>query len=391
MKKKWFHLKSDIFLWQKSKNGLIYNSKNKFCFPFSITDKLEGIISELLNIDNLYSILVSQDILDNDSAKDFTKKIQDSDSGIITLNAIEQIKPIFLPPKLNLQSDLERLKKDDELSVGNNILTYLNHVNLQLKRGGVNIQIDSVKGFLDSIKRSSIGHINILGYDVLNYPDLNQFIDEIDRMAVIKTFCISVDKFPENIEQLRVLESEQFLLKVLVTENYIATVFKRIVPQLKKTDIKVEWEFSITSEDGYEKVDELIQKWELENTEIKPIYNGDNLQFFEDHIYLTEEDLKTPGLSKREVFAHQALNTNDFGKLTITADGKVYANPHFPALGTIEDDIRELVYKEMTEGKSWLRIRDMKPCSDCVYQWLCPSPSNYELAIGKPNLCHVKP
>ena len=75
----------------------------------------------------------------------------------------------------------------------------------------------------------------------------------------------------------------------------------------------------------------------------------------------------------------------------IFSDGKVYANVYHEPLGTIDDDIRELIYKEMDKGTSWRRIRDMKPCCDCVYQWLCPSPSNYELAIGKPNLCHVKP
>jgi len=25
-----------------------------------------------------------------------------------------------------------------------------------------------------------------------------------------------------------------------------------------------------------------------------------------------------------------------------------------------------------------------------VYQWLCPPPSNYEIAIERPNLCHIK-
>jgi hypothetical protein len=35
-------------------------------------------------------------------------------------------------------------------------------------------------------------------------------------------------------------------------------------------------------------------------------------------------------------------------------------------------------------------IRNQTPCDDCVYQWLCPSPSDYEIAISRPNLCHVK-
>ena len=95
-------------------------------------------------------------------------------------------------------------------------------------------------------------------------------------------------------------------------------------------------------------------------------------------------------MSKREIFAHQALNTNYFGKLTISSDGNVYSNINGKPLGTINDDVKQLILHEMENGSYWLKIRDMEPCCNCVYQWLCPSPSDYELQIGKPNLCHVK-
>lgn len=49
-----------------------------------------------------------------------------------------------------------------------------------------------------------------------------------------------------------------------------------------------------------------------------------------------------------------------------------------------------MIYREMIEGHSWLRIRNQEPCCSCIYQWFCPSPSNYELAIGRSNLCHIK-
>ncbi|MBR5613144.1 MAG: hypothetical protein IKW43_08430, partial [Bacteroidaceae bacterium] len=104
-----------------------------------------------------------------------------------------------------------------------------------------------------------------------------------------------------------------------------------------------------------------------------------------------EEDICNLHLSKREVFAHQAINTNAFGTLHIDVEGNVYGDLNGKCLGVMEDGLYMLVYREMTEGNSWLRIRDQKPCCDCIYQWLCPSPSNYESVIGKPNLCHVKP
>lgn len=94
----------------------------------------------------------------------------------------------------------------------------------------------------------------------------------------------------------------------------------------------------------------------------------------------------------QDLMRNQILNSNDFGKLSVCSNGDMYTNKLSPTVGNIwTNDVRKLIYKEMTEGHSWLRIRDQKPCCDCIYQWLCPSPSNYELAIGKPNLCHVKP
>ena len=54
-----------------------------------------------------------------------------------------------------------------------------------------------------------------------------------------------------------------------------------------------------------------------------------------------------------------------------------------------QHSIHEIVYNEIEKGKSWLRIRNQFPCDNCVYQWICPSPSNYEIAIGRSNLCHV--
>lgn len=62
------------------------------------------------------------------------------------------------------------------------------------------------------------------------------------------------------------------------------------------------------------------------------------------------------------------------------------------SIGDSEEKISELVFKEMKNGKAWFLTRDkVSPCKDCLFRYLCPSPSNYELVIGKPNLCHVKP
>lgn len=68
----------------------------------------------------------------------------------------------------------------------------------------------------------------------------------------------------------------------------------------------------------------------------------------------------------------------------------VYANVNTPSLGTIDDSPYSIVYKEFTNGKSCFKLREQAPCNNCIYQWLCPTPSNYETVLELPNLCHVK-
>ena len=96
-------------------------------------------------------------------------------------------------------------------------------------------------------------------------------------------------------------------------------------------------------------------------------------------------------LTKREVYSNQKINNIDFGRITILPNGAIYANVNHPPIGDLRDKIHDVLYNELKFGRSWLQIRDMEPCCHCVYQFLCPPPSNYELVIGRPNLCHVHP
>ena len=146
--------------------------------------------------------------------------------------------------------------------------------------------------------------------------------------------------------------------------------------------------FYISSEEEYERAELISVKYSLEQYEIRPLFDGHNIGFFERNVFLTEEDIKTQNLSRREVFAHQTINTNYFGRLTVTSDGNIYANINMKPLGKVGDNLADLIEKEFTEGESWFRTRDvLDKCCKCLYRYLCPSPSDYELKIGQSNLC----
>jgi len=388
----WFHLNSDTFLWREKHTALIYNAKTGNGFSLRIRGELKEIIEQLLDLNNLYCITLSQGQIENKCVSEFIKKIKDTSSGNLIEAEEEKKRPIFLVPLLNLQSDIDRLKKLPQKSFGKNITTYLWQLHVHLVADDKKfLSFPKLKNFLFTIWGSSVNKIYLLGSNIFSYPFIDQLIDELDRMAVETIFCIPLQEFCEEIFSWRIFKSKQVRIRILVPENFDIIHIRKIAETLENIPINYEWEFLIISVQTYEKAMAIIDELHLEDFQIIPYYNGKNLEFFEDNVYLTEEDLQNPGLKKREVFAHQVLNTNDFGKLHILPDGKIYASLYHKPLGTIDDDVRELIYKEMDKGTSWRRKRDMKPCSDCVYRWLCPSPSDYELAIDKTNLCHVKP
>lgn len=93
----------------------------------------------------------------------------------------------------------------------------------------------------------------------------------------------------------------------------------------------------------------------------------------------------------REIFRNQKLNSNFFGTLYILPDGSVKANINTSILGNIgTDKILDIIYQELTVNTAWRVVRNSQPCSECIYQFFCPAPSDYERAIGQNNLCQLK-
>ena len=210
-------------------------------------------------------------------------------------------------------------------------------------------------------------------------------------------YIISLEKEFGNIQQTGLSAIGSTITYIsLETNLHVIVIFpfdeKNLEQANKLTDIEnfnVFWKFLVSSELEYLQTEALIERLKIQKSKIIPFYNGNNYDFFSDNIFTTLEDIDQIHLNRREIFANQYINAADFGKITVMPDGQIYANVNQAALGNINDDIRELIYNELVNGKSWLRIRDREPCVDCIYQWLCPSPSNYETVFGRYNLCHV--
>ncbi|EXY58910.1 TIGR04150 pseudo-rSAM protein, partial [Bacteroides fragilis] len=352
--------------------------------------------------------ILSDENLQTQTVSFWVNRLRETFNGDILPFSDGSVPPAIFPPFINNQRDFERLNTYEWVEKDNQVMNYLEEIYLYLN--GCEEEDDSIwkqipsylcsdkemdsrklLQWLDGCIDKQISQVYLLGGDVLMYKDLNEIWGMLEQKSMSIQLYYRYDLFTENHKKLLNATIGQ-LTFVVPMWKFDEELFSSLSRTVEGIEQNKRWLFLITSDNEYELAEQLVSKYSLESRSIRPVYKEDNLSFFKDAVYLEETDICNTCLEKRDFYVSQKINKNDFGRLTVLPDDKIYANVNHAEIGVMEKDtIASVLYKEMTEGHSWLRIRDQKPCCDCIYQWLCPSPSNYELAIGKPNLCHVKP
>lgn len=387
----------------KENQILLYNTLNKNAVKMEVDETLRPIAEELVKEK---IVPIHNDVLKYPSISHFIHMLRDSFNGDVLSIVDGHTIPAIFHPIINNQRAFERLMKVDKINIDNQVMNYLEEVYVYVNGNGgkeaypsflqvpsymyqtENIDGNSLINWLDSIHDKQINQLNLLGGDVLTHP----YYNEIFKVAKQKSHEIILhyryDLF--KAEYIQVLNDIDKLVLIIPMHFVSETVLKEKVSALQDC-LNMQWLFLINSEDEYLHAEALCEQYKIDNCLFKPIFNGKNLSFFEDFIFMDETEILGLQPTKREIYANQTINRNEFGRITVLPNGDIYANPNKNRLGTIyEDRMHDIIFKEMNEGSSWLNTRIDKPCCNCIYQWICPSPSNYEDVIGKPNLCHVK-
>ena len=405
----WLYLHPHVFISEDSDRYLFYNTSTYNGISFEKKEIIASIVEQLQDIEKLYSVKIDLKDLEDDILYEFVETIQAQGYGDIIEGNLK--KPIIMPPVLNLQWSVERLTENNS-PISENILSYLHEAEIYINGKCLfdcsNCQdrykqypcctkstsvLDSalLKNFLFSICYTGAA-ITLLGGNIFQYNGLGEILAILEGIDATHTLVSDWRNVPEDLSLLNNIKRETFRLKILINELVDIHQIIALARRVKDLQIKQCWEISITSLPEYEKAEALsesLSEW-ADDVTIRPFYTGENISFFEECIFINQEELDNIELDRQGIFALQALNTNHFGKITILTDGNVYANVNEKPLGRIQDPIKEILCEELEKGTSWRRTRyHLEPCSQCRYKLICPSPSNYELAIGKNNLCHI--
>ena len=401
MKKYRLVLSGDTFLWIKNNEGLVYQSKSYRSFVFSLSEKLSEICRHLLILEHLYSVELTEEVISNSDVHHFVNNLLEIGAARL-ISDTDMIKgDVSLMPILKIHETIDDFVRKHERGVGGSIIQHIHELTFYVngsKYGNdryylqtifptkheSKLEAEKIIRFIRNSKNPFLININLVG-NIFSFSDFEVLLRQIESFEISVNICITASYILANKEILkRTKWHDKTCFRILMDKK---DFIEQIVSFLEDIEKPFSVDFLIFSEQDYLDIEQV-------STTIKsnfvPLYNGGNIDFFESNVFICQEELLASALSKREIFKRQATNIFHFGKLTVLPDGNVYADVNQTPLGTIDDTVYSIVYREFTEGNSWFRVRDFAPCKDCIYQWLCPSPSNYEIAIGRFNLCHVK-
>lgn len=383
----------NTFLWMEGNFGLLYDSRSYISYEFEITSSIEELCLSLINPDNLYSVTLDMSSTDP-YLKNFIEKIVACGFGLLHDNMSGYL--VSYPPLLNIQNSWEKICKR-----GNDayceVLQYLSSVTVYTGGKCVDTELykqtiypvnsiqclssETILRFIASIYTSHLSKINIVFSSMHEYHDRDELLDGLkDYEDIIAIYLRAEELTHDSIKEM-IRNNSGFSWRIIYTFGCnvkIDGLSNEFIKQI----------FLVTSRKEYlETVEQCIRN-NVEHYDIVPVFNGDNIDFFEDEMMVTKEEILGRHLERREVFAHMSVNVNYWGHFSVMPDGGVYANLNDNSIGSINDSIYNLIENEMRENTAWRYTRDNKLlCSKCLLKYLCPSPSSYEYVMNLNCIC----
>lgn len=409
MKEYWLYIEPYTFVWSNKEQILMYNTLSIKGYIYDNNRFLQPFIDKLQDAKSIYSISISETELNNPMIKGFIDLIRFTFCGDLVDREICKHKPVIIYPSLNINDDVFRNTNEilNNETFGRKVINNLTSITIHLggacpnscafcdekckQLGWCNaseseLDFNKLKGFLANLTCADSIRLNFYGGDIFNCSYWNELLNELQKYSYSKSF--NVDYRLCNQFAIDRLIDLKYGVNILISDLEDVMLLNKLFEKYKSV---VNFVFSVDDYDSFMQSSTFIDKYDLKFTEILPYYNGDNELFFETYVFQGRDDILNSECSKKNVFTHEVLNTNYFGKLILWHDGNVYANLYGEFVGNYEDSVKELIYNEIKTGHYWRKTRDaVEPCSKCLYKYLCPSPSNYEIAIGKSNLCNIE-
>jgi pseudo-rSAM protein len=411
----WFYLEPYVHISVKGNNALVYNPLNG-----KIIEKNNPVIVNLVKTlnskKNLLVTKLSGEELAEPCISTFVKEVRRHYAGDLIDTSYSLSKPFQMRPQVKIQKDAEESGTDGESSVGEGVMEYLTEISLYINNrcgqhcsvcqnayrqfpfctksssGKIQeLEIEAIRQLLSEARGSAIHRLNILGGDIFAYSKFEQLVGFLKVYKKLKTYNSHYLNLHHRHRELKLITDDFFSLAVLIDFPVNEDKLKDTVTMLDEVNRDVEFVFLMQKEEEIEAAQEICARLIITNFTFKPFYNGKNLDFFKDNVFVNKQALLQLKPNLKQIYSRIKTNPLNFGKITVLSNGAIYANVNANRVGGLgRDSLYDVVLTELYDGRSWRKSRDkVRPCKSCVYCFLCPPLTNYEHQLRRNNLCSI--
>ena len=253
------------------------------------------------------------------------------------------------------------------------------------------IKITNIQSILKETENNSI-NINIIGGNILESSNYQDIVSELNNCSHnVFYYFHYLDLINQEYKNLLSAISEKTTKVILVVFPFVRGKFMKWDEIIKRDGVKVE--FVVENEEQITEAEQIISEFEIKDYLFRPYYNGINIDFFKENVFVNEVDILEVKESLFDLATKKISNPSFFGKLIINADGNIFTSFNFPSIGNINNlNLKNLIFNLLEDENSVWRVNKtvVEPCKNCIFNILCPPISNYELVLDQNNLCTVK-
>jgi pseudo-rSAM protein len=417
----WLFLHPYVYVSVKKDRAILYNTWSHHLLEYDCESPIYPLVKRLNADSNLYVIKIKTGEIDG-RINGFIDQLRNLYFGDVVNTAICTRKPIQLKPILSLQRYMDPHPVGDEknrILERDDIPDYLNIITLYInsdcpqscsicggaykqflcchRRDGKKRELtkDNIAVLIEQIKNSNLHKINIAGGNLFSYSRLEDLAGYLNGCGALKVYCLHYLNIEDRPDFFGVLKGGNNQITIMVHAPVDDDVFNNKVEILKKSRManKFNIRFVVQNDSDIGLTESLISKFNFEEFQVLPYFNGDNIDFFQRHVFTDKESILKSRPDMHDILVRTVLNTTEFKKLNVLSDRSIHANLNNPKIGQLgKDHIYEIMYRELHQGKSWKRTRNhVQPCKSCVFNSLCPPISNYEYVFGTYDLCYMSP
>jgi pseudo-rSAM protein len=391
--KYWLFLEPYVYISLQEKEVLLINTMNKENY-ISNDKYIISIVKEIKENENVTNIQINFD-KNSKSITELLNWLRMSYSGDYYM-AEKTLKPIQIISTKNFSNEYKSKKDNIQM----NIVFFINssckencqNCNLFNKQFiyckkseySQELDIDIIKNVVESINEKNLEDVSIIGGNIFDHSQLKSILYYLSKKKFKKTFVLNI-KHINNVNDLSIFKIKNYELNIKSTAEDLKK-YLRINEQLVFADINYKIDLV------YEDINRDDFFYENVNINRRPFFNKNNLLFFEKYVYLEREDILSNIPSYDYLETNKYINQYFYGKLIIDFNGNAFVSFNYNRIGNIFTDsfskILDTIYNEKSPW--WLTRQNVTYCKGCVFNQLCPPISDYELYIGKYNLCLLK-